>query len=137
MISSQKTRDINGSMITAGLSSYNFKQHVASDIGVDQYYLQSANIQTHSYMDNIVHWTEENKMRLNGKKTKVMILNFTTRIYGQNELLEIIGETKLLGCVIISDLKFNKNTEYMVKIFELINFCQVMVCDPFLLCIII
>ena len=38
-----------------------------------------------------------------------------TRIYVQNELLEIIEETKLLGCVITSDLKFHKNTEYMVK----------------------
>ena len=62
-------------LITAGLSSYNFKQHVASDIGVDQYYLQSDNTHTQSSMDNIVHWKEENKMRLNGKNTKVMILN--------------------------------------------------------------
>ena len=108
-------------LITAGLSSYNFKQHVVSDIGVHQYYLPSDNIHTQSYMDNIVQWTEENKMRLNGKKTKVMIINFTrnyqmsTRIHVQNEHLEIIEETKLLGCVPTSDLKFHKNTEYMAK----------------------
>ena len=36
-------------LITAGISSYNFKNHVASDIGVDHSYLPSTNIQSHSY----------------------------------------------------------------------------------------
>ena len=33
----------------------------------------------------------------------------------EGQLLEIIEETKLLGCIISSDLKFQKNTSYMVK----------------------
>ena len=108
-------------LITAGISSYNFKQHVASDVGVDQSYLPSININTQGYMEIIERWTNENQMKVNGKKTKLMIINFTrnyqisTRIYLEGELLEIVKETLLLGCVITSDLKFHKNTEHMVK----------------------
>ena len=108
-------------LITAGLSSYNFKNHVASDIGVDQSYLPSMHLQSQNYMDRIQKWTNDNKMRVNGKKTKLMIVNFTknyqmsTRIYLEGELLQIVDETILLGCVITSDLKFHRNTEHMVK----------------------
>ena len=108
-------------LITIGLSSYNFKHHVASDIGVDQSYIPSENILTKNYVKKISQWTDENQMKLNGKKTKLMFINFTrnyqfsTRIHLENELLEIIEETKLLGCVITSDLKFHKNTNYMVR----------------------
>ena len=31
------------------------------------------------------------------------------------QLLEIVDETRLLGCVITPDLKFHKNTQFMVK----------------------
>ena len=108
-------------LISAGISSYNFNQHVASDVGVDQVYLPSENICTQSYMDRIEQWTNDNQMKVNGKKTKLMIVNFTrnyqlsTRIYLEGELLEIVSETMLLGCVITSDLKFHRNTEHMVK----------------------
>ena len=108
-------------LISAGISSYNFNQHVASDVGVDQVYLPSQNICTQNYMDRIQQWTNDNQMKVNGKKTKLMIVNFTrnyqlsTRIYLEGELLEIVSETMLLGCVISSDLKFHRNTEHMVK----------------------
>ena len=108
-------------LISVGLASYNFKQHVASDIGVDQSYLNTENILSQSYMDKITKWTMENKMKLNAKKTKIMVINFTrnyqfyTRILLENQLLEIVDETILLGCVITPDLKFHKNTQFMVK----------------------
>ena len=47
-------------LISVGLASYNFKQHVASDIGVDQSYLNTENILSQSYMDKITKWTMEN-----------------------------------------------------------------------------
>ena len=40
-------------LITIGLASYNFKQHVASDVGVDQLFLPNENIQAQTHMDNI------------------------------------------------------------------------------------
>ena len=57
-------------------------------------------------------------MKLNAKKTKIMIINFTrnyqfsTRI----QLLELVEETIFLGCVITPDLKFHKkNSVYGEK----------------------
>ena len=58
-------------------------------------------------------------MRL--EKNKVIVFNFTenfqfsTRLYLENTLLEIINETKLLGTIISSDLKWYQNTEMLVK----------------------
>ena len=40
---------------------------------------------------------------------------FSTRLYLENTLLEIITETKLLGTIITADLTWNKNTEMIVK----------------------
>ena len=40
-------------LILLGLSEYNFKNHVASDIGVNQKYLCSANFQSQQYLNKI------------------------------------------------------------------------------------
>ena len=60
-------------------------------------------------------------MILNQKKTKVMIFNFTnnyqftTRLKLKNENLEIVKENKLLGVIMTDDLKWDKNTQYLIK----------------------
>ena len=60
-------------------------------------------------------------MRLNAEKTSVMIFNFTynyqfsTRLYLQDTLLNIVNETKLLGTWISSDLTWWKNTNYITR----------------------
>ena len=108
-------------LITIGLSSYNFYQHVASDIGIDQSYIPSENLQSQNYADKICQWTEQNKMKLNEKKCKVMIFNrtrnyqFSTRVHINNTILETISETQLLGTVITSDLTWNKNTQHLTQ----------------------
>jgi hypothetical protein len=82
-----------------GMSSYNFRQHVASDIGINQQYIPSGKIQSQQYMDNISEWTDSKQMLLNEKKTKIMIFNYTqnhqfsTRVYLKQTLLDIINET--------------------------------------------
>ena len=61
------------------------------------------------------------KMKLNDKKTNVMIYNFTykfqfsTRLYIENTLLEIINETKLLGTTLTTNLCWTKNTKILIK----------------------
>ena len=108
-------------LIAVGLAAYNFKQHVASDVGTHQLFLPSDNISSQSYMNNISEWTENNKMQLNERKTKVMVFNYTknhqfaTRINLNGTLLETISETTLLGTVISSDLTWHKNTEMLTK----------------------
>ena len=61
-------------------------------------------------------------MVINGKKTKSMIFNFTdiyeftTRLELNNEIVEVIKSTQLLGTIIITDhLKWDLNTATIVK----------------------
>ena len=60
-------------------------------------------------------------MILNQKKTKVMLFNFTknyqfsTRLTLQNENLEIVDKAKLLGVIMSDDLKWDANTDSLVK----------------------
>ena len=60
-------------------------------------------------------------MVLNQKKTKVMIFNFTdnykftARLALNDENLDIVKQAKLLGVIITDDLKWDSNTEYIVK----------------------
>ena len=61
------------------------------------------------------------KMLFNQKKCKTIIFNFTnkyqfsTRLSIENQILETVQDTKLLGTVISSDLKWTKNTHNIVK----------------------
>ena len=64
-------------LVTIGLSSYNFKNHVASDVGIDQYFMDPRNLRSQSYLSQISTWTENKKMKLNEDKTKIMIFNTT------------------------------------------------------------
>ena len=108
-------------LILIGLSSYNFRNHVASDIGINQHYLPSINAQSQNNLDQIESWTTENKMKLNVQKSQVMIFNhtkdfqFATRLYLEETLLETVTQTKLLGTIVQSDLKWGENTEMIVK----------------------
>ena len=108
-------------LILLGLSEYNFKTHVASDIGIGQKYLPSENFQSQGYLNRIEQWTEDNMMKLNAKKSNVMIFNFTknfqftSRLYMENNLLEVVHETKLLGTLISSDLTWHANTDMLTK----------------------
>ena len=46
-------------LVMSGISSYNFRQHVASDIGVHGQYLPVENIESQLYLDKICQWTED------------------------------------------------------------------------------
>ena len=55
----------------------------------------------------------------NKKKTKIFKISknpqFSTRSELENEILEIVKETKFLGTIISDNLKWDKNTENIVK----------------------
>ena len=108
-------------LILIGLASYNFHHHVASDIGIDQLFLPTENIKSQESLNRIQAWTDANKMKLNEKKSKVMVFNFTndyqfaTRLCIGDNLLETVESTKLLGTIIQSDLKWQENTDMLVK----------------------
>ena len=60
-------------LVSIGISSYNFRHHVASDIGVDMKYVSNENIQSQTHLNEICTWTDRMKMKLNEGKCKVMI----------------------------------------------------------------
>ena len=96
-------------------------QLFSCDIGMGQLYLPPENINSQIYLNNIAAWTENKKMKLNEKKTKVMIFNsskkyqFATRLNLNNCQLETVSETHVLGTIIRSDLSWQSNTQYLVK----------------------
>ena len=93
-------------ILSIGITSYNFKIHVPSDILVGGYYIPNENTQNQDYLNKISKWTSENKMELNQKKSQAMIFNFTkqfqftSRTEMNGHSIAIISETKLLGVMI-------------------------------------
>ena len=95
------------------LVEYNFTQHIASDIGTDQLYLPASSYTTQSCLDYISNWTTENLMKLNVEKCNYMVFSrsktqFGTRLTINNEKLEKISVTKILGLWKSEDLSWAK-----------------------------
>ena len=99
-------------MISQGLSSYNCKAHVASDVNAEH---------NQFLKTKISDWTDSNLMQLNAEKSKYMIVNFTekyqfsTRLTLINPLLKEVSEKRLLGLIIRDDLDWYSNTDFIVK----------------------
>jgi hypothetical protein len=65
-------------VLLAGLvTDYNFYNHVASDIATNQNFLPPQNFESQSNLDSVKQWTDNKLMKLNEKKSKVIIFNFT------------------------------------------------------------
>ena len=69
-------------------------------------------------LDKIELFTENNKMKINAGKSKVMIFNKSRKndfppelAFKDGAILECLEETKLLGINLQSDLKWNSNTQ--------------------------
>ena len=108
-------------MIKVGLASYNFRQHVASDIPIHGQYVEPQNLKTQEYINTLDTWSDSHRMKLNEKKTKIMIINFTNKyqftsrmkLRGSN--IEQVREAKVLGTVISDDLSWTKNCSRIIK----------------------
>ena len=108
-------------LLSIGLSSYNVKAHIPSNIGVDQFYVHNKNLKTQKYLEEINSWTKNQMMQINEKKTKSMIFNFTnnyqftTDLQLKNNQIEIETEQKLLGTIVQNNLSWDSNINYLVK----------------------
>ena len=109
-------------LISIGLSSYNCKLHVPSDINVEhKQYLPPQNFNSQESLKKISDWTDDHLMKLNPTKSKYMVVNFTdnyqfnTRLSLDDNVLQHVSETRLLGVVFQDDLTWNSNTELIVK----------------------
>ena len=98
------------------LIEYNFLQHVASNIGIDEQYLPPSSYQTQDTLNHISSWTSANLMKLNEAKCKYMIFSrskarFATRLTINNRNLEKINLMKILGIWISEDLSWSRNCQ--------------------------
>ena len=108
-------------LMNIGMQSYNVRQHVPSHIAEHNQFIAADKLESQKYLNELSQWTDEHQMKLNPKKCKNMIFNFTnnyqfvTAINVNNHEIETVKEAKLLGTVITDDLKWTRNTEEIVK----------------------
>ena len=62
-------------VISAGLTSYNYKRNVPSDIAQNGHFLPPQNVHTNMHLAKISDWTNKQLMQINRQKTKYMIFN--------------------------------------------------------------
>ena len=93
------------------LSYHNRTEHV----------LPPENSKVQTQLNEIEQYASDNEMKVSTKKTKIMLFNtakvrdFTPDLMISGEKVEYVEEAKLLGVKITSDLKWNANTEHIVK----------------------
>ena len=108
-------------LLSVGMASYNTKVHVPSNIPSHNQIIPAKHLKSQQYLNIINNWTKKKKMKLNEKKTKNIIFNFSKKFQFHTSLsvnekeIEVVNETKLLGTFITNDLKWNKNTSELVK----------------------
>ena len=102
------------------LIEYQCRDHVPSDIATDQLFLPTDSFQTQEQLNKISEWTNENHMKLNAAKSNFMIFtrtkeDFTTRLVVNDQNLERVSVTKLLGVWIQEDLSWSKNCQEICR----------------------
>ena len=108
-------------LLVVGLASFNYHATVPSDIPTHNQLIPPEHLKSQEYITKILEWTNKQKMILNQKNTKVIIFNFTnkyqftTKLKMNNEYLEVVNQAKLMGVIITNDLKWDSNTQYLVK----------------------
>ena len=102
------------------LTDYNFQQHVASDVGVDQRFLPAEHYAIQNNLNSVAKWTEDNLMRLNVAKCSYMVFtrtktDFSTRLQLNGDILEKKHVFQLLGLWIEEDLSWTRNCQEICK----------------------
>ena len=108
-------------LLTVGIATFDIKEQIPNDLPISNLYISGEKLQSQKWLDEINKWTIKNKMQINEKKTKSMIFNFTsnyqfsTRLKLNNQLIETINDTSLLGTVIQDNLSWDLNTKELVR----------------------
>ena len=108
-------------LVNIGISSYNCKQHIPSDLPIHGQFVDNNTLLSQQYLDRINQWTENQEMLISEKKTKAMIINFTdkhqfhTRLQLKGQTIEIVPKMKILGTVVTDRLSWDENCTILVK----------------------
>ena len=88
-------------ILNMGLSSYNVRPHVPSNVPIHNQIIQGSKLKSQSQLESINEWTKSKKMKLNIRKTKNMLFNFnkkhqfSTKLSLMDEDIEMVHES---GC---------------------------------------
>ena len=108
-------------LVNIGMATFNVKTHVPSNIPSHNQFIPQEHLKTQKYLEEIKNWATDNQMKLNSKKTKNMIINFSTNkqfitnIELDGEVLETVNEHKILGTILTSNLSWERNTQNLIK----------------------
>ena len=108
-------------LLTVGITLYNIKQHIPTDIPVHNQFIPPEKLKSQKWLNEVNDWTKKQKMLINENKTKSMIFNFTkkyqfaTRLKLNDQNIETLNKTKLLGTIVTDDLRWEENTKNIVK----------------------
>jgi hypothetical protein len=102
------------------LTEYNFKEHVASDVGIDQKFLPPQQLRMQQHLNSVAEWTDNNLMRLNEDKTNYLVFTrarqqFATRLTVNGKWLERKDCVKICGVWLQEDGSWEKNTKELCK----------------------
>ena len=97
-------------------------QVLTLDNNTDKYILASSNSVLQEQINDLKHISDLREMKLNCKKTKILVSNFTINnqfeshliIPGQSTPIEEISETKLLGYMLTKDMKTETHVSFIV-----------------------
>ena len=99
-------------LVNIAMSSYNFRNHVASDIPTHGQFVHNQELRTQEFLNKINQWTINQNMDINQKKIKAMLINFTdkhqftSRLHLKGQPIEIVKEMKILGVTVTDKLFF-------------------------------
>ena len=108
-------------LLTIGLSSFNMKNQVPSDIPEHGQYIEGEKLKSQEYLHKINEWTENHKMVISEKKTKAMIFNYTdnyqfaTRLALKGNNIEVVDNMKILGTIINTRLSWDENCSAIIS----------------------
>ena len=102
--------------LTELFSQYNFKNHVASDIGINQPYLPPEKFNMQKKLNSISEWSQKNLMMLNESKCSYIVFTrskseFSTRLSLNEVTLERKSVVRILGLWIQDNMKWDYNTK--------------------------
>ena len=96
-------------MLSEKLTDYDVFSHVPSDVTVDQYFINTNDIQMQRLLKNVSDWSKDSLMQINERKSNFIFFSrskseFTTRLLLNEKPLERLSVIKLLGVWLQEDL---------------------------------
>ena len=110
-------------LLSIGIASHNYKASIPSNVRTSGLVISNTHLKTQEHLNDIDKWTNEKKMLLNVQKTKNIVFNFsknsqfTTEIKLNEETIETVNDTKLLGTVVTDCIvkEANKRMSFLHK----------------------